>query len=131
MVAKLAPLVRTPRVDTVRPYDSGMHHGDSRGEYLIVWRYEVGKEALVAFEQTYGPHGPWVALFATAPGYRGTELVRGGDLGEYLTIDRWESRELYDTFRSDRALDYKRLDAECDALTESETLVFEGTVIAP
>jgi heme-degrading monooxygenase HmoA len=108
-----------------------MHHGDSPGEYVIVWRYEVAEEAREAFEQAYGPHGPWVALFATAPGYRRTELVRGEGLGEYLTIDRWESRELYDTFQSARALDYNRLDAECDALTESETVVFEGTVIAP
>jgi heme-degrading monooxygenase HmoA len=84
-----------------------MHHGDSPGEYVIVWRYEVAEEAREAFEQAYGPHGPWVALFATAPGYRRTDFVRGEGLGEYLTIDRWESRELYDTFRSARALDYK------------------------
>ena len=108
-----------------------MHHGESPGEYVIVWRYEVAKDAREAFEQAYGPHGPWVALFATAPGYRRTELVRGEGFGEYLTIDRWESRQHYDAFRSERRVDYERLDDEFEALTESESLVFEGTVIAP
>lgn len=108
-----------------------MHPPDSPVEYVIVWRYRVVPKHRDAFERAYGPRGPWVILFATAVGYRGTDLVRGEPAGEYLTLDRWESRQQYDAFRSERSVDYERLDAEFEALTESESLVFEGTVIAP
>jgi heme-degrading monooxygenase HmoA len=104
---------------------------DSPVEYVIVWRYRVVPKRRAAFERANGPRGAWVTLFATAVGYRGTDLVRGELAGEYLTLDRWESRQQYDAFRSERSVDYERLDAEFEALTESESLVFEGTVIAP
>jgi heme-degrading monooxygenase HmoA len=100
-------------------------------EYVIVWRYRVAPKHRDAFEHAYGPRGAWVALFATAGGYRGTDLVRGDGPGEYLTIDHWESRAYYDAFRSERSVDYERLDAQFEALTDSESLVFEGTLIAP
>ena len=102
---------------------------DADPEHLIVWRYRVASAEQRAFERAYGPGGPWVALFATAHGYRGTELVRGVTAGDYLTVDRWESRERFAAFRSDRAVDYERLDASLDRLTESETLLFEGSPV--
>jgi heme-degrading monooxygenase HmoA len=100
-------------------------------QHAIVWRYTVAEEHRVAFELAYGPRGAWVALFATAGGYGGTELIRGEQAGEYLTVDRWQSRAHYDAFRREHAIDYERLDAEFDALTESESLVFEATFFAP
>jgi heme-degrading monooxygenase HmoA len=104
--------------------------GDVPGQHLIIWLFRVAAAHRGAFEAAYGSHGPWVALFATAVGYQGSELVRGEDAGAYLTLDRWESRAHYEGFRSERRADYERLDAELEALTESEELVFEGTVLA-
>lgn len=97
------------------------------GQHIIVWRYTVAEVHRDGFERAYGSSGPWVALFAAAPGYLGTELVRGEPAGDYVTIDRWESKAQYDAFRAERVVEYERLDAEFDALTVSETLVFEGT----
>jgi heme-degrading monooxygenase HmoA len=99
------------------------------GEHVIVWRFQVAKRQRDAFERAYGPRGPWVALFTTARGYLGSELIRGQRAGDYLTLDRWESRAHYDAFRSERSGDYERLDAELEALTEQEALVFEGTTV--
>jgi heme-degrading monooxygenase HmoA len=109
-----------------RPYDRRM---TADGEYVIVWRFQVAKRHRDAFERVYGARGPWVALFTTARGYLGSELVRGRRAGDYATVDRWESRAHYDAFRTERQVEYERLDAELSALTESEEPVFEGTSV--
>ena len=52
-----------------------------------------------AFERVYGQKGEWVAFFRSGPGYVGTELLRDVEVpGRYLVVDRWESREAYNTF---------------------------------
>ena len=100
--------------------------------HLLVWEYRVRPGAEEPFERLYGPAGGWVALFRGAAGYVGTELLRD-DAGprRYLTIDRWESRELYAEFRRGSGAAYQTLDREGDALTEHERLLGEFTMIAP
>ena len=98
--------------------------------YLILWEFLVlsGKEN--AFEQEYGPEGCWVRLFRQSTGYRGTELVREVENPRrYLTLDRWESREVYERFREQHRELYSALDKSCEALTEREVLLgnFEST----
>jgi quinol monooxygenase YgiN len=52
----------------------------------------------------------------------GTELHRDANTkGRYVTIDRWNSREGYETFRSQHSAAYQALDARCEELTERET----------
>lgn len=90
--------------------------------HVIVWEFrpKPGKER--EFETAYGPAGDWVRLFRSGPGYLGTELLRAlRDPRRYLTVDRWESREVYDSFRATRAADYDALDRRFEGLTESET----------
>ena len=59
----------------------------------VLWEYEVRSENRREFEEAYGGGGPWVALFATSPGYLGTELLRDPTVpGRYLTIDSWSTR---------------------------------------
>jgi quinol monooxygenase YgiN len=90
----------------------------------IVWEFRVvvGKEA--DFERHYGPSGTWVQLFRKASEFIGTDLLRDPDVrGRYLTIDRWKDARSYDLFRERFAEDYKRVDREMEALTESETRV--------
>lgn len=91
-----------------------------------VWRFRAARGSEARFEQVYGSGGAWARLFARSPGYRGTELQRTGDAGEYLLVDRWVSREAWDAFRRDFAAAYDALDRQCEALTASEELVREG-----
>jgi heme-degrading monooxygenase HmoA len=92
--------------------------------HRIVWQYRVAPEHVNAFEAAYRSGGTWSQLFRRSPDYLGTELYRSTDAGNvYVTIDRWRTKESWERFRSDHSDAYRALDAECDALTESETLV--------
>jgi heme-degrading monooxygenase HmoA len=95
-----------------------------RWGYLVVWEFrpKLGEEA--AFEQAYGPQGPWARLFSRAPGFVATELNRDvSDARRYLTIDFWRSKQDYDAFRASHAAEYQTIDQECEALTAEEKLV--------
>jgi heme-degrading monooxygenase HmoA len=90
--------------------------------YVCIWAFRVAADARNRFETAYGPDGPWVALFRKARGYRETWLCRDRDqAGRYVTVDVWESRDVYDAFRHAFAAEYARIDAECAALTQDES----------
>lgn len=60
----------------------------------VVWQYEVKEESRGKFELAYGPGGAWSTLFAKAPGYRGTALLRDTEEPrKYLTIDAWDTED--------------------------------------
>ena len=99
--------------------------------FAIVWKYHVADAEVPAFESAYGPAGAWVQLFGTAPGYAGTDLVRGEEPGHYLTIDRWHDRHDFETFMHERGAEYRRLDTELESLTDAEHLVARGHLITP
>ena len=89
--------------------------------YTILWEFRpaAGKEK--AFESAYGPDGVWPPFFAKGDGYVGTELLTDVERpGRYVTIDRWQSREHYETFNREHAAEYAEIDKRCEALTESE-----------
>ena len=44
--------------------------------FVYVWEFQVDETRSVDFERHYGPCGTWAALFARAPGYLGTQLLR-------------------------------------------------------
>lgn len=98
------------------------------GRHVVAWRYRVDAEHREAFERAYGPDGPLVRLYATAPGFVETELVRGDD-GDYLMVERWDSAEHHRSFRSERRAEYEALDAGSGRLTEP-TMVFAGATVA-
>ena len=77
------------------------------------------------FEAAYGPTGAWAQLFQRGAGFVGTTLDRMPGTLEYRVVDRWESATAWDAFRSSQRAAYERLDRECEALTEEETLVDE------
>jgi len=98
--------------------------------YVIIWEYRVRPEHIAEFEKIYGENGAWAELFLTGIGYLGTELLRDpGDLQHYLTIDRWASKNNYEGFLSDRKKEYEKLDAQCEGLTEQETLLGKWELI--
>jgi heme-degrading monooxygenase HmoA len=89
--------------------------------YTIIWEYRVKPEAQREFERIYAPDGTWAKLFTGEAGFLGTELLHSEQTpGLYVTIDRWESRESYERFRTKFTADYEALDARCEVLSEHE-----------
>jgi heme-degrading monooxygenase HmoA len=90
--------------------------------YVILWRFRPIVDRESDFESAYGPSGEWALLFRRGDGYLGTELLRrSDDPREYLTLDRWVSRDAYETFRDRFGSEYRRLDRRLEGLTEEET----------
>ena len=95
--------------------------------HVILWSFRARPGLESRFEDAYGAGGAWARLFAAAPGFLGSELMRASD-GRYLTVDRWESKDAFEAFREAHAAAYAELDARCDALTAEERSL--GTVEA-
>jgi heme-degrading monooxygenase HmoA len=92
--------------------------------HIIFWEYHVKPEKLSEFESIYSLNGAWAELFKRSSGYLGTELLRDETNPQrYLTIDRWVSKEDYEAFLSQHEKEYKMLDAQCEGLTENESLL--------
>jgi heme-degrading monooxygenase HmoA len=103
---------------------------ENRGTRILVsvWRYRVRAVKTDVFLRAYGPDGEWVDLFRRGEGYISTELLRDTtDPAVFMTIDRWESRAAYDTFRKKFAEEYLARDSICSAFTEDEELLLEGS----
>jgi Antibiotic biosynthesis monooxygenase. len=87
----------------------------------VIWEFTVRAESRDLFESAYGSHGIWAQLFRRDPAYRETILLMDGkQAGRYLTIDVWEDREAYQKFQERFAEEYKKIDSECEELTQSE-----------
>jgi quinol monooxygenase YgiN len=94
--------------------------------YTYLWEFKVKPEHVAEFQQQYGPHGLWVALFRKATGYVETLLLqdRGNPL-RFITIDRWQSADAHRSFRAACAREYAELDARCAHLTTQELALGE------
>ena len=89
--------------------------------YLVIWEFRVRRGMEEMFEKHYGPAGTWAQLFRKGEGFIATELSRDLERpGRYLTLDFWSSQKAYENFREQHAARYKEIDAECEAMTESE-----------
>lgn len=96
--------------------------------YVIIWEYQVKAKHVTEFEEIYGAEGNWAQLFQKHPGYLGTELLHDSTHPQrYLTVDRWASAEAYNSFQTEWQDEYRKLDARCEGLTDSET--FLGTLL--
>jgi len=89
--------------------------------HLIVWEFRPRSGMERKFELAYGPEGEWATLFAKSADYLGTELLRDpADPSRYLTLDRWVSRESFETFRRRYSVEYEALDRRFEELTSHE-----------
>ena len=87
----------------------------------IVWEFEVAAGQAAEFEKHYGPKGTWVELFRRDRAFRGTSLLRDREKpARYLTIDRWEDLESYESFRVQYAKEYEQIDLQMERLTSAE-----------
>lgn len=100
--------------------------GDSKGMYIIVWRYRVETGCDDAFWEAYGSAGDWAALFGRSAGYEGTTLVALDAPGGYLTIDRWADEFSFRMFLRDHQAAYEELDQRLAPLTEEEEFIGRG-----
>jgi heme-degrading monooxygenase HmoA len=92
--------------------------------YVVIWEYQVKTDRVVEFEKIYSTSGAWTKLFQKSKGYLETELLRdANDPHRYITIDRWITSQEYEAFLSDWKSEYAAIDAECEGLTERETLL--------
>ena len=100
----------------------------SMSKYTYVWEFLIAPAARAQFETAYGPHGSWVKLFRSAPGYIESLLLRdAANSLRYVTIDRWESAAAHAAFRSRFSTQYEEIDRDCQEFTTSENLVGEFT----
>lgn len=100
--------------------------------YVTIWEFHVKAEHVADFEHIYSSDGAWAKLFRKANGYHSTELLRDpNDPRRYITIDRWHSSEHYESFMSQWQKEYAALDAECEGLAETESLLGKWESVSP
>ena len=92
--------------------------------FIRIWQFRPHPEKLSDFLSVYGSRGDWSTLFQKGSGFLGTELVQSTtDSNLYLTIDRWDSSEAWETFLKTFATEYAALDKQCESLTMDEVEV--------
>jgi heme-degrading monooxygenase HmoA len=92
--------------------------------FVILWEYEVKTGRQESFENTYGPHGPWVQLFLRSPHYVSTQLLRDPFRSSfYFTLDFWQSEAAYQQFKRMYHADYESLDQRTSELFVSERYI--------
>jgi hypothetical protein len=88
----------------------------------VVCEFIVKEEARGQFELAYGPGGAWSRLFAGAPGFRGTTLLRDTqDPRRYLAVDVWDTEDQRALALAGCSDDYAALEAAFGDWTESWT----------
>ena len=60
----------------------------------------------------------WGLFFRKGQGYLGSEVLR--DARRFITIDRWTSREAYESFREAHRTEYEAIDGQLERLTDHE-----------
>ena len=94
--------------------------------FVRIWMFRPRSGFEREFEAIYGNTGEWTRLFELGDGYLGTELHRVADEPpEYRTIDRWESRAAWETFRERYKAPYESLDERAARVTDLEQLIAE------
>ena len=89
--------------------------------FLALWEFEVKSGCEERFLSVYGPGGDWARLFRTDPGFLKTCLLQQpGQPGKFVTLDFWESRADYESFKELNHAAYSALDARGENLTKSE-----------
>jgi hypothetical protein len=83
--------------------------------YVYVWEFEVASELVAEFLRYYGPEGEWARLFSRGQGYLGTWLLHDHDNAvRFVTVDRWQSKQLHEAFMDEFLLEYNAMDEACE-----------------
>ena len=86
--------------------------------FLALWEFEVKSGCEDGFLSLYGPEGDWARLFRLDSEFMETRLLRDAeDSSKYLTLDLWQSREAYESFKKRHRAAYEALDQRGESLT--------------
>jgi hypothetical protein len=89
--------------------------------FLALWEFEVKSGCEGRFQSAYGPQGEWVRLFRGDPGFVETRLLQDPVMpGKFITLDFWQSRSAYESFKELNHAAYSLLDKKCESLTAQE-----------
>jgi heme-degrading monooxygenase HmoA len=89
--------------------------------FLALWEFEVKSACEQRFQSVYGADGEWARLFRTDPNFIETRLLRDPvQPNKFVTLDFWESRSAYESFKELNHSAYLRLDRDCQSLTSIE-----------
>lgn len=94
--------------------------------YSIVWKYTVDKENQEAFEFEYGKQGAWAKLFIKSKNYLGSFLHKNSEKNdEYLIIDTWTEKELYENFKKINKEKYEDMSSKFENFYNKEEKIGE------
>ncbi|MBL7843985.1 MAG: hypothetical protein KF846_06155 [Cyclobacteriaceae bacterium] len=89
--------------------------------YIIIWEYKIHPVHKSQFLEYYKPDGLWTKFFRQAENYISTDLLMSeAKEHTFITIDKWVSKESYETFLKTHETKYLELDLICERLTSSE-----------
>jgi heme-degrading monooxygenase HmoA len=97
--------------------------------FLALWEFEVKSGCEERFQSAYGAEGEWARLFRTDENFIETRLVRDAVRSDkFVTLDFWESRSAYESFKELNHAAYLKLDRESQSLTTVERCLgyFDG-----
>lgn len=97
---------------------------------VIIWEDQVKANCIAEFEKIYSPTGAWAEPFKKGNSFIGTELLRDEThFQRYITIDQWNSAADDQSFLTQWKEEYQALEAQCEGLTEQETLLGKWATI--
>jgi heme-degrading monooxygenase HmoA len=89
--------------------------------FLALWEFHVKPGCEERFERVYGPGGDRSRLFRSDPHYRATRLLRDPARPNCCTtLDFWDSRAAYESFKELLHAAYLALDKISDEFTRQE-----------
>ena len=89
--------------------------------FLVLWEFEVKSGCREGFQFAYGPSGDWAQLFATDPNFVETHLLQdSSSSNKFLTLDVWQSRRAYESFKKSHQAAYAAIDKNCERFTIHE-----------
>jgi heme-degrading monooxygenase HmoA len=89
--------------------------------FLALWEFEVKSGCEELFLSVYGAEGEWARLFRTDENFIETRLVRDAvQVNKFVTLDFWETRSAYESFKELNRAAYLRLDRDCQPFTTFE-----------
>ncbi len=92
--------------------------------FVALWEFEVKRGCEERFENAYGPAGDWARLFRSDSNYRETRLLRDPFRPAiYLTLDFWNSRDVYESFLVEHRAEYEAIDKASAGLTINQRRV--------
>jgi hypothetical protein len=97
--------------------------------FLALWEFEVKSGCAERFQSAYGPDGGWVRLFRTDPSFIETRLLQEPSaLNKFVTVDFWQTRAAYESFKELNDAAYAELDKSFENLTAFENCIgmFDG-----